>query len=180
MAGQRLSACPGKGQQKSLVTTLSSLTGDKLTEQDIDDLQKAPTPGALFVALAGDRFDGHDFVADAAQRGAAGAIVSRPVDCALPQVVVTATKRSTSLQKTPIAVTAITMKLATAAVRNLSVFSGQLVATVLDEQVEIKNGERSLHPSSGSSWFRSRARLHAERLRTPNSAPKFPDPGIRR
>ena len=49
---------------------------------------RALEPGALFVALAGERFDGHDFVADAAQRGAAGAIVSRPVDCALPQVVV--------------------------------------------------------------------------------------------
>jgi len=33
--------------------------------------------GALYVALAGDRFDGHDFVADAMSRGAAGAVVSR-------------------------------------------------------------------------------------------------------
>ena len=49
---------------------------------------RALEPRALFVALAGERFDGHDFVADAAKLGAAGAIVSRPVDCALPQVVV--------------------------------------------------------------------------------------------
>ena len=49
---------------------------------------RALEPGALFIALTGERFDGHDFVADAATLGAAGAIVSRPVDCALPQVVV--------------------------------------------------------------------------------------------
>jgi len=36
-------------------------------------------PGDLFVALSGDRFDGHDFVADAAAAGASGAVVSRPV-----------------------------------------------------------------------------------------------------
>ncbi|NIP57653.1 MAG: UDP-N-acetylmuramoyl-tripeptide--D-alanyl-D-alanine ligase, partial [Gemmatimonadetes bacterium] len=35
---------------------------------------------ALFVALVGERFDGHDFVADAAAAGAAGAVVSRPPD----------------------------------------------------------------------------------------------------
>jgi UDP-N-acetylmuramoyl-tripeptide--D-alanyl-D-alanine ligase len=35
-------------------------------------------PGALFVAIAGPRFDGHDFVAEALTRGAAAALVSRP------------------------------------------------------------------------------------------------------
>jgi UDP-N-acetylmuramoyl-tripeptide--D-alanyl-D-alanine ligase len=32
-------------------------------------------PGMLFVALRGERFDGHDFLGDAAARGAAGAVV---------------------------------------------------------------------------------------------------------
>ncbi len=36
--------------------------------------------GDFFVALAGDNFDGHDFVADALKRGAAGALVSRKPD----------------------------------------------------------------------------------------------------
>jgi len=35
--------------------------------------------GDLYVALVGERFDGHDFVADALARGAGGAVVSRPV-----------------------------------------------------------------------------------------------------
>jgi len=34
--------------------------------------------GDLYVALIGDRFDGHDFVADALSHGALGAVVSRP------------------------------------------------------------------------------------------------------
>lgn len=35
--------------------------------------------GDLYVALIGERFDGHDFVADALSRGARGAVVSHPV-----------------------------------------------------------------------------------------------------
>lgn len=35
--------------------------------------------GELYVALVGERFDGHDFVADALAAGARGAVVSRPV-----------------------------------------------------------------------------------------------------
>ncbi len=39
-------------------------------------------PGDLYVALVGERFDGHDFVADALVRGARGAVVSRDVEAA--------------------------------------------------------------------------------------------------
>jgi UDP-N-acetylmuramoyl-tripeptide--D-alanyl-D-alanine ligase len=45
-------------------------------------------PGALFVALRGPNFDGREFVAAAAARGAIGAIVEAAVSCALPQIVV--------------------------------------------------------------------------------------------
>lgn len=43
-------------------------------------------PGDLFVALVGERFDGHDFVIDALARGAQGAIVSHtvPGDAGVP------------------------------------------------------------------------------------------------
>jgi UDP-N-acetylmuramoyl-tripeptide--D-alanyl-D-alanine ligase len=37
-------------------------------------------PGALFVAFAGDRVDGHDYVADAFSRGAVAAIIEHDVD----------------------------------------------------------------------------------------------------
>ncbi|NOK10622.1 Mur ligase domain-containing protein, partial [Corallococcus exercitus] len=35
------------------------------------------TPGCLFVALQGERFDAHDFVDGAQRQGAAGAVVKR-------------------------------------------------------------------------------------------------------
>src|SRR5208337_4931339 len=35
--------------------------------------------GELFIALKGDRFDGHDFVSDAIRKGAWGALVERSV-----------------------------------------------------------------------------------------------------
>lgn len=44
--------------------------------------------GDLFVALKGERFDGHDHVAQAAAKGAAGALVSRAVTGDVPQVIV--------------------------------------------------------------------------------------------
>jgi UDP-N-acetylmuramoyl-tripeptide--D-alanyl-D-alanine ligase len=50
--------------------------------------------GALFVAIAGDRFDGNDFVPDAHAKGAAGALVSRYTSVALAQVEVRDTRRA--------------------------------------------------------------------------------------
>jgi UDP-N-acetylmuramoyl-tripeptide--D-alanyl-D-alanine ligase len=48
-------------------------------------------PGELFVALPGDRFDGHDYVGEALARGAAAALVSRippGLDAGAPLIVV--------------------------------------------------------------------------------------------
>jgi UDP-N-acetylmuramoyl-tripeptide--D-alanyl-D-alanine ligase len=50
--------------------------------------------GALFVALHGDRFDGHDYVATARDNGAAAALVERLVEVDLPQVIVPDSKRA--------------------------------------------------------------------------------------
>lgn len=48
----------------------------------------------LFVALRGQRFDGHDFVAEAARRGASCALLQRAVDCAIPSIQVAATRQA--------------------------------------------------------------------------------------
>ena len=48
--------------------------------------------GALFVAIEGERFDGNDYVAAAAERGAVGALVSRLQDLPLPQIEVDDTR----------------------------------------------------------------------------------------
>ncbi|MFO7768111.1 MAG: UDP-N-acetylmuramoyl-L-alanyl-D-glutamate--2,6-diaminopimelate ligase [bacterium] len=43
--------------------------------------------GDLFAAVPGERADGHDFVSEAAERGAAAALVEHPVEVDIPQVV---------------------------------------------------------------------------------------------
>lgn len=50
--------------------------------------------GALFVALSGERFDGHDHVMSARQRGAVAALVERRVDADVSQLVVADSKRA--------------------------------------------------------------------------------------
>lgn len=46
-------------------------------------------PGSLFAALKGERFDGHDFIAEAARRGAAAVICEKPcADVTIPQLIV--------------------------------------------------------------------------------------------
>lgn len=45
-------------------------------------------PGDLFVAIRGERVDGHDYLVEAAARGAVAALVTRKVDSELPQVLV--------------------------------------------------------------------------------------------
>ncbi|HLA33219.1 MAG TPA: UDP-N-acetylmuramoyl-tripeptide--D-alanyl-D-alanine ligase [Pseudomonas sp.] len=50
---------------------------------------RAIQPGQLFVALTGPRFDGHDYLAEVAAKGAVAALVEREVaDAALPQLLV--------------------------------------------------------------------------------------------
>lgn len=58
----------------------------RFTRVTTDTRQLAP--GDLFVALKGDRFDGHEFVQQAEKAGAAGALVSGAPASNLPQVIV--------------------------------------------------------------------------------------------
>src|SRR5690606_35194972 len=54
---------------------------------------RAIAPGQLFVALSGPRFDGHDYLAEVAAKGAVAALVERRVaEVGLPQLVVANTR----------------------------------------------------------------------------------------
>ncbi|MCJ0825687.1 UDP-N-acetylmuramoyl-tripeptide--D-alanyl-D-alanine ligase [Luteimonas sp. 50] len=61
---------------------------------DTRTLDASDGRAALYVALKGERFDGHDHVAAAQQAGARAALVAREVDSPLPQVVVADTERA--------------------------------------------------------------------------------------
>lgn len=64
-----------------------SLCGSDATVSSVSIDSRAVAPGSLFVALRGERVDGHDFIAAAARAGASAALVERVVpDVGLPQV----------------------------------------------------------------------------------------------
>jgi UDP-N-acetylmuramoyl-tripeptide--D-alanyl-D-alanine ligase len=50
------------------------------------------TPGCLFVALKGERFDAHDFAQDAVEAGAGALLVSRQLPVDVPQLIVADTR----------------------------------------------------------------------------------------
>ena len=67
------------------------------TDTDIIDVTtdtRKLTPGCLFVALKGERFDAHDFAQDAVNGGAGALLVSRKLDVNVPQLVVADTHQA--------------------------------------------------------------------------------------
>jgi UDP-N-acetylmuramoyl-tripeptide--D-alanyl-D-alanine ligase len=54
-------------------------------------------PGNLFIAIAGDHVDGHDYVKEAAEKGASALIVSKNVNSSLPQLLVQDTTQALGL-----------------------------------------------------------------------------------
>jgi UDP-N-acetylmuramoyl-tripeptide--D-alanyl-D-alanine ligase len=64
------------------------LVGEDLSYGVVSSDSRTLEPGSLFVALRGPNFDGTDFVAAAAARGAVAALVERRVSAPLTQIVV--------------------------------------------------------------------------------------------
>jgi UDP-N-acetylmuramoyl-L-alanyl-D-glutamate--2,6-diaminopimelate ligase len=74
-----------------LVTALGPLEVRGGAPTDVTDLAydtRSVVPGALFFCVPGERADGHDFAAEAVDRGAAALVVERPLDVRVPQLVV--------------------------------------------------------------------------------------------
>src|SRR5918995_266625 len=74
-----------------LVTALAPLEVRGGAPTDVTDLAydtRAVVPGALFFCVPGARVDGHDFAPEAMERGAAALVVERPLEAAVPQLVV--------------------------------------------------------------------------------------------
>ena len=66
--------------------------GDTLISDVTTDSRKV-TPGSVFVAVRGERLDGHSFIGEAAEKGAAAVIVDHAMsDCGVEQIVVKDTK----------------------------------------------------------------------------------------
>lgn len=73
-----------------LIASTADITGKQITEV-ITDTRKV-VDGCLFIALKGERFDAHDFVADAVNSGAAALLVSKHLPLDTAQIVVSDTR----------------------------------------------------------------------------------------
>ncbi len=78
---------------KARLSFVAEATGGSLAGADpaLDGVSidsRTLAAGQLFIAIRGERYDGHDFARAAAERGAAALLVARPLPVSLPQVVV--------------------------------------------------------------------------------------------
>jgi UDP-N-acetylmuramoyl-tripeptide--D-alanyl-D-alanine ligase len=68
------------------------LRGEDILVDTLTNDTRNLMPGSLYVAIRGERFDGHDFAYDAAMRNANALLVDHAVEVDLPQVVVADTQ----------------------------------------------------------------------------------------
>jgi UDP-N-acetylmuramoyl-tripeptide--D-alanyl-D-alanine ligase len=66
--------------------------GADVAVTSVDTDSRRVLPGQLFVALPGEKFDGHDFLPQVAAQGAVAALISKPVATSLPTVLVNDTR----------------------------------------------------------------------------------------
>lgn len=62
----------------------AKLLGEDQVFQGVSTDTRSLTPGDLFVAIPGERVDGHDLIEEAAAKGAKAALISRPVKASIP------------------------------------------------------------------------------------------------
>lgn len=81
----------------ALATAFSASGGARLQGADgafdgVSTDTRSLQPGQLFIALQGPSFDGHDYIAAAASRGAVAVLVAHAVKTELPQIIVADTR----------------------------------------------------------------------------------------
>jgi UDP-N-acetylmuramoyl-L-alanyl-D-glutamate--2,6-diaminopimelate ligase len=73
------------------------ITDPEITDPEITDIvlsSKEASPGALFACVPGNRADGHNFAADAVDRGAVAVLCERHLDLPVPQVQAPSVRRA--------------------------------------------------------------------------------------
>jgi len=68
------------------------LRGEDILVDTLTNDTRSLMPGSLYVAIRGERFDGHDFAYDAAMRSASALLVDHAVEVDLPQIIVADTQ----------------------------------------------------------------------------------------
>lgn len=73
------------------------LMGDDVLFSDISIDTRTLQPESLYIAIVGDRFDGHAFVDEAIKKGASAVLVSKKIASAIPQIIVDDTRKALGL-----------------------------------------------------------------------------------
>ncbi|WP_433852493.1 UDP-N-acetylmuramoyl-tripeptide--D-alanyl-D-alanine ligase [Stenotrophomonas nitritireducens] len=125
------------------------LHGEDASIDAIGNDTRTLAPGSLYVALRGERFDGHDFAAGAVENGASALLVERLLPLDVPQVVVADAERAlakiaTAMQQgRATRVFAITGSNGKTSVKTLLLAILQHVAMVEGRQVYATPGNRN-------------------------------------
>ena len=78
---------PGLAELAGLLPS-AQLIGESVLLTDLTLDSRAVRPGSLFCATRGSRYDGHIFIDDAIEAGAAAVMVAHPVNVKVPQLIV--------------------------------------------------------------------------------------------
>ncbi|WP_413975228.1 UDP-N-acetylmuramoyl-tripeptide--D-alanyl-D-alanine ligase [Stenotrophomonas acidaminiphila] len=125
------------------------LHGEDASIDAIGNDSRTLAPGSLYLALRGERFDGHDFAASAVENGASALLVERLLPLDVPQVVVADAERAlariaTAMQRDRATrVFAITGSNGKTSVKTLLLAILQHVAMVEGRQVYATPGNRN-------------------------------------
>ncbi|WP_313493129.1 UDP-N-acetylmuramoyl-tripeptide--D-alanyl-D-alanine ligase [Stenotrophomonas sp.] len=123
--------------------------GDDASIDAVSNDTRTLAVGSLYVALRGERFDGHDFAANAVAQGASALLVDRPLPLEVPQIVVANTelalaKIAAAMQaQRATRVFAITGSNGKTSVKNLLLAVMQHAAAVLGQHVYATPGNRN-------------------------------------
>ena len=80
-------------QLRECIAPLSAqMSGQSVQLDGVSIDTRTLKPGELYFAIVGERFNGHEFVEQAQQAGAAAIVVQEPVESSLPQLVVADTR----------------------------------------------------------------------------------------
>jgi len=123
--------------------------GDDASIDAVSNDTRTLAAGSLYVALRGERFDGHDFAANAVEQGASALLVDRLLPLDVPQVVVPNTELALAKiaaamqQQRATRVFAITGSNGKTSVKNLLLAVMQHAAAVLGQHVHATPGNRN-------------------------------------
>ena len=123
--------------------------GDDASIDAVSNDTRTLAAGSLYVALRGERFDGHDFAAKAVEQGASALLVDRLLPLEVPQIVVANTELALAKiaaamqQQRATRVFAITGSNGKTSVKNLLLAVMQHAAAVLGQHVYATPGNRN-------------------------------------